>query len=1092
VIRSIVRFSIERPALVAGIAAALCFFGLSAALQLPKDALPEIDETQVIVYSEWDRDPSLLENQVTYPIVMRLMSVPHIKAVRGISDFGRSFVYAVFEDGTDLYWARNAVQQYLAGLTSEIPAGVKTRIGPDATGLGWVFQYVVADPSGRRSLAELRSVQDWYIRFHLRAVQGVAEVATVGGFERQYQVAIDPVRLRAAGVSIQQVAEAVRAGNQETGGRVLETAGVEYMIRGHGYAESADDIAGIAIPGTKLRVRDLGTVAPGPELRRGVADWNGSGEAVSGIVVMRERANALETIRQVKRKLEEIKPGLPDGVEVRAVYDRSVLVERAVSGLKTTLVEVVLAVVLVIVLFLGFSPAALIPIVTIPTALLLVVAVFRPLGITLNLMSLGGLAIGAGALVDASIIVVEQAQKRIEEWQHTGQGSHRYAIVGAVTEVTRPAFFALMVTSVAFLPVLALDGRDGRLFHPLAWAKSLTMAAGALLAVTLDPALRLWLAPLDQKRNVKPERNHLLSGLLMRGYEPVVRFCLRHRRATLALPVVLLVATVPAALQIGRELIPGIEEGTLLYMPSTSPGVSIGGATRLLRATDRIIKSFPEVEAVLGKAGSASTATDPAPLSMLETIVVLRPREQWRVVPRWYSRWSPEWVAALLRHIWPDRMTEAELAAQVDAALHLPGVSNSWTTPVRGRIDMLSTGLRSAIGLKVSGSDSAGIEQLSARVASVLRGMPETRSAFAERNNSGRYIDIDWNRGELARQGISMEEAQQSVERSIGGEVATTVVDGRARYSVNVRYARDFRSDLDALRSVLVASADGSRQFPLGQAASVRFADGPSMIRDENGLLTSYIYVDVRGNDTQSFIGRAQRLLAERVAVPAGYNISWSGEYEQSERTRQRLRWVVPFTVLLVCGLIFSNTRSLVQTGIVLLAVPFSCIGAIWMLYLAGYQLSLPVWIGLIALVGVDAQTGVFMLLYLDLAWSAAASQGRLRNKRDYLEAIVQGAARRIRPKFMTAATMFIGLIPILLADGTGSGVMKRIAAPVIGGLATSVLMELIVYPVLYAMWKTAGHDGNAVAEPQLEMASFFLLRGIARPPYSRISSSYL
>jgi Cu(I)/Ag(I) efflux system membrane protein CusA/SilA len=517
---------------------------------------------------------------------------------------------------------------------------------------------------------------------------------------------------------------------------------------------------------------------------------------------------------------------------------------------------------------------------------------------------------------------------------------------------------------------------------------------------------------------------------------------------------------------------PGIEEGTLLYMPSTTPGISIGEATRLLHVTDLIIKSFPEVEAVLGKAGSASTATDPAPLSMLETIVVLKPREQWPAVSRWYSGWSPEWVAALLRPIWPDRMSEAGLAARMDAAIHVPGVSNSWTMPVRGRIDMLSTGLRTAIGLKVSGPDSAGIEQLSARVASVLRGMPETRSAFAERNNSGRYIDIDWDRGELARQGISMEDAQQSVERSIGGEVVTTVVDGRARYSVNVRYARDFRSDLDALRSVVVASADGSNQFPLGQAASVRFVDGPSMIRDENGMLTSYVYVDVSGKDTRSFIGRAQQLLAQRVGVPAGYNISWSGEYEESERTRQRLQWVVPLTVLLVCGLIFANTRSLVQTGIVLLAVPFSCIGAIWMLFLAGYQLSLPVWIGLIALVGVDAQTGVFMLLYLNLAWSAAASEGRLRSKRDCVETIVQGAARRTRPKFMTVATMFIGLIPILLTDGTGSGVMKRIAAPVVGGLATSLLMELIVYPVLYAIWKKAGRHRNSIAEPQFETPS--------------------
>jgi Cu(I)/Ag(I) efflux system membrane protein CusA/SilA len=535
---------------------------------------------------------------------------------------------------------------------------------------------------------------------------------------------------------------------------------------------------------------------------------------------------------------------------------------------------------------------------------------------------------------------------------------------------------------------------------------------------------------------------------------------LRHRRVVLAIPIVLLALTVPAALRIGSELMPAIEEGTLLYMPSTSPGVSIGEATRLLRVTDGIIKSFPEVESVLGKAGSASTPTDPAPLSMFETLVVLKPRDQWRTVPRWYSAWSPHWLEAVLRRIWPDRKSEADLVAEMDAALRLPGLSNSWTMPVRGRIDMLSSGLRSAIGLKISGPDSAGIDKLGAQIASALRGLSGTRSAFAESNNTGRYIDIDWDRGELARLGVSVEDAQESVERSIGGKVVTTVVEGRARYSVNVRYARDFRSDLDALRSVVVASADGSKQFPLKQAASVRFVDGPNMIRNENGLLTSYVYVDATGSDTRSFIGRAQQLLHERVAIPAGYNVSWSGEYEQFEQTWQRLRWLVPFTLMVVVGLLWLNTRSLVETGIVLLAVPFSCIGAIWMLYLAGYHLSLPVWIGLLALIGVDAQTGVFMLLYLDLAWASAGRDGPV-------EAIVQGAARRIRPKFMTVATMFVGLVPILLADGIGSGMMKRIAAPVIGGLTTSFLMELIVYPVLYAMWKTSDRPGseNRLAE---------------------------
>ena len=1034
-IRSLVDFSGRNRAAVIAVVLVAALIGVLSALRLPCDALPDTGDRQVIVFSRWDRSPGIIEDQVTYPIVTRMMGMPRVKTVRAISDYGYSWVYVIFEDGTDPYWARTRTQEYLAGALPSLPQGVKTELGPDANGLGWVYQYVLSDPTGKHDPGQLRAVQDWYLRYHLRSVPGVAEIAAVGGFERQYQVMVDPVRLRARGVSIGQVVDAVKKSNSEAGGRLLEIAGAEYMIRGRGYLHSAAELESVPVAGggehAVVSVRDVASVSPGPEMRRGTADWNGSGEHVSGIVVMREGANALDVIANVKAKIHEIEPGLPNGVKIEAVYDRSVFIKSAITSLRNTLIEIMITVALVILIFLGDFAAALIPIVTAPLTILIVMALFRPLGISLNILSIGGLALAAGALVDASIIVVEQVHKKLELQR---SGNPQRAIRAALDEICGPAFFALLVTAVAFLPVLMLDGQEGRLFAPLAWAKILTILVAAVLTVTLDPALRLYLADW-LPRSSRPESREVLNQALIRIYAPVVEFALRHKRAVLLGVIGAAAVTVPVWPRIGTELMPPLDEGVLLYMPSTLPGISIAAATRLLRSTDQILKSFPEVDSVLGKAGRASTATDPAPLSMLETLVVLKPRDQWRKIPG------------------AGRITREQLVAEMDRALKLPGLSNSWTMPVRGRIDMLATGMRGVLGLKITGSSTLGIQELGEKVEAVLKEDPSTRRVFAERTDDGYYLDIDWDRGELGRQGISIEAAQMAVQNAIGGETVTEVVDGRARYPVNVRYMRDFRSDIDALKEVLVATPQG-RQVPLEQLAAVTARKGPSMIRDENGLLTGYVYIDTGAEDAGHYRERLTAALSSRIPMPEGFSIGWSGQYEALERVRNRMLLVVPLTLGIIVLLVRINTKSWVKTGIVMLAVPFSTVGAVWALYLLGYQMSTAVWVGIIALMGVDAQTGVFMLLYLDLAFEAARASGRLRNFADLKAAVLEGAAKRIRPKFMTVATMAIGLLPILWSTGTGADLMKRIAAPLVGGLASSFLMELIVYPIVYTIWR--------------------------------------
>jgi len=1055
-IARIIDLSARHRAAVVLVTLAGAFAGWWSLQRVPLDALPDLSDTQVIVYSQWDRSPDLIEDQVTYPIVTALVGAPHVKAVRGVSDFGASFVYVVFEDGTDIYWARSRTMEYLSAALSRLPQGVKTELGPDATGLGWVYQYALVDESGTHSLADIRSYQDWYLRYHLKSVRGVADVASVGGYVRQYQVNIDPNRLRARGIPLAKVVEAVRGGNDEAGGRLIEVSGTEYMVRGRGYAKSVEDFENIVLsaapPAAPIRIKDIGQVVVGPDIRRGTADLDGRGEAVSGIVIMRHGENALAVIERVRAKLAEVKGGLPPGIKVVPIYDRAELIQRSVDNLKWTLLEIMVTVGLVIMLFLWHIPSAMIPIVTIPVAVLIAFIPFRAMGFSANIMSLGGIAIAVGALVDASIVVVEQTHKKLEIWNRTGRREDQESvIIAAVKEVGGPSFFALLVIAVSFLPVLTLEAQEGRLFTPLAYTKTLCMVVAAVLAITLDPALRLLLMRYGR---IRSEEHHPISRVLMRLYAPVATWALRRTGLVLAAAGLLIVATIPIAGRLGAEFMPPLDEGTLFYMPTTMPGISIGEAQRLLQATDRAITQFPEVDRVLGKAGRAETATDPAPLSMLETVITLKPRDQWRKVPTWYSSWAPEWIKPLFRRVTSDRLSQEQLVAELDHALRLPGVSNAWTMPVKARTAMLSTGIRTPIGLKITGADLHEIDRIGAEVQAALKPVKGTRNVFAERTGGGFFLDIVWKREELARAGLGIAEAQMIVQNAIGGENVTTTVEGRERYPVNVRYAADFRNDFAALGQLRVTAADGQRQIPLSQLASIVPVTGPSMIRNEDGLLTAYVYVDLAGRDPSSYLEEARGRLAAAISLPSGYAIVWSGQYEAMARVRARLTLVIPLTLVCIVLLLYVNTGSFVKTAIVLLAVPFSAVGAIWFLYALGYNMSIAVWVGLIALVGVDAETGVFMLLYLDLAYERAKAEGRLRNLDELRQAIMQGAVTRLRPKFMTVATMFLGLIPIMWATGTGADVMKRIAAPLIGGLLTSFILELVIYPPIYELWK--------------------------------------
>jgi Cu(I)/Ag(I) efflux system membrane protein CusA/SilA len=1074
-INRIIDFSVNNKFIVLALVAVAGLAGWWSMKRIPLDAIPDLSDTQVIIFSRWNRSPDIIEDQVTYPIVSAMVGAPKVKAVRGFSDFGYSYVYVIFEDGTDIYWARSRTQEYLSAVLPRLPDGAKTEMGPDATPLGWIFQYVLVDTSGNQSLADMRSYQDWYLKYYLNAVPGVAEVAPVGGFGKQYQVNVDPNRLRAYGISINRVVEAVRGSNYETAGRLIEFGGTEYSVRGRGYLRSLEDIEEIAVStsdsGTPIRIRDIGRVVLGPDIRRGVADLDGQGDVVSGIVIMRHGQNALDVIDRVKAKLHEIEPGLPPGVQVVPIYDRSDLILRSIDNLKATVIEVLITVALVVFLFLRHIPSALIPVITLPFAILISFIPFRMLGLTANIMSLGGIAIAIGAMVDAAIVVVEQTHKNLEQWEQGGrQEDQRAVVIRAVKQVAGPSFFALLVIAVSFLPILTLEAQEGRLFKPLAYTKTLAMIVAAVLAITLDPALRLLFTQMKNLHfrpaglarvvnrifvgTIQSEQKHLISRFLMRLYNPVVTWSLKWRWLVIAGALLLMIATIPIFLQLGSEFMPPLEEGSILYMPTTMPGISITEAQKVLQVTDRIIKQFPEVKYVLGKAGRAETSTDPAPLSMLETVIILKPKTEWRKRDTWYSSWAPDWVKVPFRRVTPDHISMQELIAQMNDALQVPGLANSWTMPIKGRFDMLSTGLRTPVGLKVTGADLAVIEEIGIQAESILPSVRGTRSVFAERTASGYFLDFEWNRKELARYGLSVQEAQTVIENAIGGENLTTTIEGRERYPVNVRYLRDFRADPGALGRILVPASGGQRQIPLSNLATIRASTGPSMIRDEDGLLAGYVYVDLAGRDPNSYVEEADRLLREKIQLPTGYAISWSGDYAGWQRVKERLTVIVPATLFLILVLLYLNTKSLTKSMIVLLAVPFSAIGAFWFLHLLGYNLSIGVWVGLIALLGVDAETGVFMLLYLDLAYEQAKKEGRLRSLADLKEAIRYGAVQRLRPKFMTVATTFLGLVPILWATGAGSDVMKRIAAPLVGGILASFFLELLVYPPIYQIWK--------------------------------------
>ena len=1088
-IQKIIRFSAENKYLVIAATIVALLIAVWTMRQIPLDALPDLSDTQVIVYSRWDRSPDILEDQVTYPIITSLLGAPKVKAIRGFSDFGYSYVYVVFQDGTDIYWARTRVLEYLSKITPRLPAGVRTELGPDASSLGWVFQYALVDRSGHHSTDELRSYQDWFLRYAVQSVSGVAEVATVGGQVRQYQVTVNPASLAAYGLSLDTVVEAVRHGNNDVGGRLVEISGREYMVRGRGYMKSASDIEKLVLKtenGTPIQIKDVANVALGPEIRRGIADYNGKGDVVGGIVVMRQGENALNVIRRVKAKLEELKPSLPAGVEVVTTYDRSELIERAVHTVKGKIIEEVIIVSLVILLFLWHIPSATVPILTIPVSVALAFIPMYLMGLNVNLLSMSGIAISIGVLVDGAIIEVENAYNKIYRWQAGGKkGDFHEVRLAALMEVGPSVFFSLLVIAVAFMPVFTLVDQEGRLFRPLAYSKNLTMAIAAVLAITFNPAMRMlfaryeayrfrprWLAWLATQLFVGryySEARHPISRVLHRLYERPCRFVIRHARMTVLASLLLIVVTVPVYFTLGNEFMPPLREGSLLYMPSAvQPGMSVAEAQKALQIQDKLLLTFPEVARVFGKAGRADTPTDPAPFSMMETTVLLKPESQWRERPRWYSRWAPAWLKNILRSFWRDRISEEQLVDEMNTALQLPGISNAWTMPIKARLDMLSTGIRTPVGVKVSGADLQVIQKTALEIESALQKVSGTRSVYAERVAGGYFLDFVLNRDNLARYGLSVDDANMMVMTAVGGDNQTTTVEGRERYGVNVRYARDFREDIGALRRVLLPLRSGKGQIPMSEIADVRLVEGPSMIRDENGLLSGYVYVDfdVSKTDVGGYVERAKQAVAASVRIPTGYAVSWSGQYENMIRVKERLKIIIPLTLLLIFGLLFMNTKSTFKSALVMMAVPFSAVGAIWLLYLLHYNISIAVWVGMIALAGLDAETGVFMLLFLDLSHDEAKARGHLRTSGDLVEAIIHGAVKRVRPKAMTVAAAFTGLLPIMWSTETGSDLMKRIAAPMVGGLITSFALELLVYPAIYYLWRRkAVSEGSAGPE---------------------------
>ena len=1016
--------------------------GVYAVLRTPIDALPDLSDVQVIVYTEFPgQAPQVVEDQITYPLTTAMLSVPKSRVVRGFSFFGVSFVYVIFEDGTDLYWARSRVLEYLSAAAGRLPAGIMPQLGPDASGVGWVYQYAVL--ARDKTLAELRSLQDWTLRYPLAKARGVAEVASVGGFVQTYQVTVDPVKLRAYGIPLSRVAQVIRASNRDVGGRVVEMAETEYMVRGRGYLRGVDDIASLVVKaerGTPVLVRDIGRVELVPDERRGLAELDGEGEAVGGITVARSGQNALDVIRHVKATLADLAPGLPDGVTLKTVYDRSELIQRAIATLRHTLLEESLIVAAVCVVFLLHVRSALVAILMLPVGVLIAFVALHLLGMNSNIMSLGGIAIAIGAMIDAAIVMIENAHKHLERLPDDAPPAARAAaLLAACREVGPALFFSLLIVTVSFLPVFTLEGQEGRLFAPLAWTKTFAMAGAALLSVTLVPVLM----GLFIRGRVLPEARNPVNRLLIRVYRPVIAAVLAWPRLTVVLAGVVLALTAIPATRLGAEFMPPLDEGTLLYMPTSLPGLSVTKAAELLQIQDRIIKSFPEVDSVFGKAGRAGTATDPAPVEMFETVITLKPHEQWR----------------------PGLTTDG-LVAEMDKALQFPGVANAWTMPIKARTDMLATGIRTPIGIKVFGRDLDEMERLAKDIETVVRQVPGTTSAFAERLTGGLYLDIEPDRARLARYGLSVGELQEVIAGALGGEAVTTTVEGRERYAVAVRYPRELRSDPERIAREVLVPVDGGAMVPLGQVATVSIARGAPGIRTENAQLAAYLYVDLRDRDIGGYVADAQRAVAEQVHFPPGAYVTWSGQFEYMERARERLQVVVPITLLSIFMLLYLNFRRLTETFIVMLSVPFALVGGVWLLAALGYNLSVAVGVGFIALAGVAAETGVVMLIYLDHAWADALArcraEGREANRADLLSAVTSGAVERVRPKMMTVVAIMAGLLPILWSRGTGSEVMSRIAAPMVGGMLSSTVLTLAVIPALYLLVKGRALAGRS------------------------------
>ncbi len=1026
--------------------------GIHHGYNLPVDAIPDLSDVQVIIATDFpEQAPQVVEDQVTYPLTTAMLAVPKAKVVRGYSLFALSLVYVIFEDGTDMYWARSRVLEYLNYVRGSLPAGVNPTLGPDATGVGWVYMYTLEDPTGKHDLAQLRSIQDWFLRYQLRTVKGVAEVASLGGFVKQYQVRVDPNKLAAYNLPLAKIKEAIQKSNQDTGGRLIEMAETEYMVRGLGYIKGIPDVENIVVgtdgSGTPILVKNVAQVGLGPELRRGVSDANGQGDVAAGIVVMRFGENAKAVIERVKAKLEEIKPGLPPGVRIVTAYDRSALIRRAIDTLKEAITEEVIIVGLICILFLLHLRSALVALISLPLGVLISFILQYQFNITANILSLAGIAIAIGDMVDASMVMVEDAHKHLE---HAPPGTDPLPIVlNAAKEVGPSLFFALLVLTVSFLPIFALEGESGRMFKPLAFTKTFAMGGASLLAITLVPILMVFFI----RGRIIPESKNPLSRFTMALYRPALRAVLRFPKTAILIAVLMMAATIYPFTRLGSEFMPALDEGDLLYMPTTMPGLSVTKARELLQQTDRIIATFPEVEYVLGKAGRAETATDPAPLNMIETTIRLKPREQWRRVDTWYSSWAPDWLKEVFRYFYPDRITTEALIKELDAAVKFPGVANSWIGPIKTRIDMLSTGIKTPVGLKFLGDDLNVLNRLAEEVEPILKSIPGTASVYSERTTGGYYLDFDINRAEAARYGLNVMDIQDVILTALGGQNLTQTVEGLERYPVNMRYLPDYRENLTALNRILIPTMNGA-QIPMAQVAKIRIHQGPDMIKSEGARRTSWVYVDIRDIDVGTYIKKAKEAVATHMKLPPGYTLVWSGQFEYMERAREKLQIIIPITAVLVILLIYLSTLSMAKVSIILLAVPFSLIGAVWLIWFLGYNFSIGVIVGIIALAGLDAETGAIMLLYLDLVHDERKEQGRLRTYADLQSSVMDGAVLRLRPKLMTVLANIFGLMPVMWATGTGAEVAKRIAAPLFGGVTTSFLLELLIYPAVYLLWK--------------------------------------